>query len=283
MRRPPSSGYAPSGNGSIIAGGQVDVVMDGQFQGRVVVVTGGARGIGDAIIDGFVTRGGRAVSIDPGEPEQPRPATRYLSGDVRDRAAVERAFEDVDAHEGRVDVLVNNAGIQRVGLTDEMDPATWQSVIDVHLLGTWNCSAVALRRMKRQGSGAIVSIASVAGLVALPGRGPYSAAKAALMSLTRVMAVEVAGQGIRVNAVAPGFTRTPLVEQGLRDGSLREDWMIGEVPMRRLASASEIANVVRFLASDEASYVTGHTLVVDGGWTIQGIHQRPDWLESGSS
>ncbi len=98
-----------------------------------------------------------------------------------------------------------------------------------------------------------------------------------MLALTRVMAVELAELGIRVNAVAPGFTRTGLVEQALRDGSLQEDWMVAQVPMRRLATPREIAGVVRFLASEEASY-TGQCLVVDGGWTVQGITARPDWL-----
>lgn len=254
--------------------------MSGIFKGQVVVVTGGARGIGAAIVQTFVQEGARAVVLDPGDPEAWAPATRYLHVDVADRASVEAAFDSIDAIEGRVDVLVNNAGIQRVGLTDEIDPDEWERVVRTHLFGTYQCSAAALRSMKRRGSGSIITIASVAALLAMPGRGPYSAAKAAMASLTRVMAVEVAERGIRVNAVAPGFTRTPLIEQGIRDGSLQEDWMISEIPMRRLATPDEIARVVRFLASDDAAYITGQTIVVDGGWTIQGLHQRPDWLDA---
>lgn len=253
--------------------------MSGPFADRVVVVTGGARGIGDAIIRSFTEQGARAVSIDLGEPEETRPDTRYLQGDVGNLEAVEALFTDIDAHEGRVDVLVNNAGIQRVGLTDELDPATWRSVIDVHLFGTYHCSREALKRMRRQGSGSIVSVSSVASIVALPGRGPYSAAKGAISALTRTMAVEYAQTGIRINAIAPGFTLTKLVEQGFRDGSIDRTAMVSEIPMRRLADVTEIARVIRFLASDDASYLTGQTIVVDGGWTIQGIRDRPDWLD----
>ena len=101
-----------------------------------------------------------------------------------------------------------------------------------------------------------------------------------MMSLSRVMAVEVADLGIRVNAVAPGYTRTALIDQGLRDGSIRLEAMLAEVPMGRLATPEEIAGTVLFLASDDASYITGQTVVVDGGWTILGIHDRPDWLTS---
>src|SRR5579862_4174698 len=133
--------------------------------------------------------------------------------------------------------------------------------------------------MVEQQKGAIVSIASTAAFVGLPGRGPYSAAKAGIVSLTRSLSTEVATQGIRVNAVAPGFTRTQLIQQALDDGSLQEDWMVQRVPMRRLATADEIARVVRFLAGDEASYITGQTIVADGGWTIQGVNEAPAWLQ----
>jgi NAD(P)-dependent dehydrogenase (short-subunit alcohol dehydrogenase family) len=250
----------------------------GTFAGQVVVVTGGARGIGDAIVRAFVAEGARAVVADLGDPADPAPATRYLHCDITDRAAVDEAHRSVEREEGRLDVLVNNAGIQRVALTDRFDPEVWESVLDVHLLGAFHWSRLALRTMKRQRSGAIVSVASVAGLTGIPGRGPYSAAKAALMSLTRVMAVEVAELGIRVNAVAPGMARTALVEQGIADGSIDLDAMLDEIPMRRLASVEDIAKVVRFLASDEAAYITGQTIVVDGGWTVLGMHRRPDWL-----
>ena len=199
--------------------------------------------------------------------------------DVTDRTAVEAAFADIEATEGRVDILVNNAGIQRVGLTETFDPATWELVVQTHLMGTFHCSAMAIRSMREHGGGAIVQVASVAGLIALPGRGPYSAAKAAMMSLSRVMAVEVADLGIRVNAVAPGMARTAIVEEGIANGSIRLDTMLPEIPMRRLATTADIAAAVLFLASSDAAYITGQTLVVDGGWSILGMHDRPDWLQ----
>lgn len=253
--------------------------MDGRFEGQVVVVTGGARGIGHAIVRRVVAEGGRAVVPDLVDPEEPVRSTRYVRCDITDRDAVAAAHASIEATEGRLDVLVNNAGIQRVALTDQFDPDTWQQVIDVHLFGAFNWSRLALRSMKRQGSGAIVTVASVAGLMGIAGRGPYSAAKAGLMSLTRTMAVEVAELGIRVNAVAPGMALTVLVEQGIRDGSIDLDSMMTEIPMRRLATVDDIAKAVCFLASDDASYVTGQTLVVDGGWTILGMHRKPDWLK----
>jgi len=252
--------------------------MGGWLEGKVIVVTGGARGIGEAIVRRAVTDGARAVVADPDDPESPLERTRYVRCDVSDRASVEAFFASIADHEGGVDILVNNAGIQRVGFTETFDPVVWEQVIQTHLMGTFHCSALAIRSMRQRGAGSIIQIASVAGLIALPGRGPYSAAKAAMMSLTRVMAVEVAALGIRVNAVAPGSTRTALVEQGLRDGSLRLESILSEIPLGRLATPDEIAGTVLFLASPDAAYITGQTIVVDGGWSILGIHDRPEWL-----
>ena len=254
--------------------------MGGRFEGQVVVVTGGARGIGAAIVRRFVDEGASAVVPDLTDPETPAERTRYERCDVTDRAGVAAVIASIEAREGRLDVLVNNAGIQRVALTDGFDPEAWREVIEVHLFGAFHWSSLALRLMRRQRSGSIVTIASVAGLIAIAGRGPYSAAKAALMSLTRVMAVEVAELGIRVNAVAPGMARTALVEQGIANGSINLDGMLDEIPMRRLATTDDIAGAVAFLASDDAAYVTGQTIVVDGGWTILGMHDRPGWLRA---
>jgi NAD(P)-dependent dehydrogenase (short-subunit alcohol dehydrogenase family) len=255
---------------------------EGSFEGRVAVVTGAARGIGDAIAAGFLAEGARVVALDKLEPAEPREGVRYALADVSDPDSVAAAFAGIDEQEGRVDVLVNNAGIQRVGLVGRLPYEDWAAVIGTHLTGTFLCCTAAVPRMLDLGSGAIVSIASVAGFVGLPGRGPYCAAKAGIMGFTRALALEVAAHGIRVNAVAPGYTRTSLLQQALDDGSLREDWMLERVPAKRLAEPDEIARVVRFLASDAAAYVTGQTIVADGGWTVQGVSAAPDWLVSGN-
>jgi NAD(P)-dependent dehydrogenase (short-subunit alcohol dehydrogenase family) len=246
---------------------------------RVAVVTGASRGIGDAIARRLVSEGARVVSLDKAAPAAPRDGIRDVETDVSDPASVAAAFASVDAEEGACDVLVNNAGIQRVGLAGKLAFEDWQAVVGVHLTGMWLCCSEAIPRMTAQGrGGAIVSIASVAGFVGLPGRGPYSAAKAGIMGLTRVLATEAAAANVRVNAVAPGYTRTEMLQQALDDGSQQEDWMTASVPLDRLGDPDEIARVVCFLAGEGASYVTGQTILVDGGWTIQGTQAAPDWL-----
>lgn len=232
---------------------------------RVVVVTGGARGIGDAIIRAFVREGARAVSIDLGEPEDAIDGVRYLSGNVGDREQMEALFADIGASEGRIDVMVNNAGIQRVGLTETFDPDVWRQVVEVHLFGMFNCTALALPFMKRQGSGVILSMASTTAIVGVPGRGPYTASKGAISAWTRSLAVEVAEAGIRVNAVAPGTIATELAAKAVLTSDDAKQRILGRTPMKRLGEPREIADAVAYLASDAASYVTGEILVVDGG------------------
>lgn len=253
--------------------------MAGEFDGKVAIVTGGSRGIGGAIAAEMVRRGAAVASFDVAGPGEARDGVVDLEVDVADAGAVREATAEVVARLGRLDVLFNNAGIQRAAPTHMMDPEVWDLVVGVHLRGAFLCSAAAIPEMRKVGGGAIVSISSAAGYVGIPGRAPYSAAKAGILGLTRSLAVEVAPHNIRVNAVAPGFTRTPLVQQALDDGSLTEDWMRLEVPLDRLAEAVEIARPAVFLASGEASYITGQCIVVDGGWTVQGVSDRPDWLD----
>jgi NAD(P)-dependent dehydrogenase (short-subunit alcohol dehydrogenase family) len=254
--------------------------MAGEFAGKVAVVTGAARGIGDAIVIRFLEEGAKVFSLDLNDPDESRAGVTYLKADVTSPDSIARAFASIDSDAGQIDVLVNNAGVQRVNLAENMRPEDWHLVLNVHLTGMHLSCAEAIRRMRARGKGgAIVSIASAAGIVGIPGRGPYSAAKAGIESLTRVYATETATANIRVNAVAPGSTRTKLIEQGLRDGSIRGEWQVERIPMGRLAEPREIADPVVYLASDKASYITGQTLVVDGGWTVQGMVHIADWLQ----
>lgn len=254
--------------------------MEGEFSGKVAAITGAGRGIGDAIALRLLDEGAKVFSFDLNPPDEPRDGVTYLTVDVGNPASVADAFSRIDQDAGQIDVLVNNAGVQRVALAENMPLEDWHLVINTHLTGMHLCCAEAIRRMRARGKGgAIVSIASAAGIVAVPGRGPYSAAKAGIESLTRVYAVETAEARIRVNAVAPGSTRTKLIDEGLRNGSIRGEWQIERIPMGRLAEPSEIADPVVYLASDRASYITGQTLVVDGGWTVQGMVHIADWLK----
>lgn len=253
--------------------------MAGEFAGKVVAITGAARGIGDAIAERFIGEGARVFSLDLSDPDEPRPGVTYLRADVSEPESVAEAFAGIDRGAGQIDVLVNNAGVQRVALAENMSPADWSLVLNVHLTGMYLCCSEAIRRMRARGKGgAIVSIASAAGSVGIPGRGPYSAAKAGIEGLTRVYAVEGALANIRVNAVAPGSTRTKLIEEGIKNGSIRSEWQLERIPMGRLAEPHEIADPVLYLASERASYITGHTLLVDGGWTVQGMVHVADWL-----
>jgi NAD(P)-dependent dehydrogenase (short-subunit alcohol dehydrogenase family) len=253
--------------------------MPSRFDDQVVVITGGARGIGEAICRTFLEQGAQVVALDLLDPSEPPAGVRYIRADISDPASVGTAFADIEQHEHRVDVLVNNAGIQRVGLIGELPYEQWAAVIGTNLTGSFLCDSAVVPIMRRQGKGSIIHVASVAAFNGLPGRAAYTAAKAGLLGLTRVMAVELATAGVRVNAVAPGFTRTGLVDQAIHDGSLQEDWMLDRVPMGRLAQPREIAQVVRFLASDEASYVTGQVIIADGGWQVQAIGAAPGWLK----
>jgi NAD(P)-dependent dehydrogenase (short-subunit alcohol dehydrogenase family) len=251
------------------------------LSGQVAAITGAARGIGDEIAARLLRDGARVFAMDKLTPDQPREGVTYLETDVTSPDSVAAAFRTIDDQAGQIDILVNNAGIQRVGLVGKISFADFSAVVATHLNGFFLCASEAVPRMVKRGKGgAIVSIASTAAFVGLPGRGPYCAAKAGILGLTRALALEVAPSKIRVNAVAPGFTRTKLIEQGLADGSLQEDWMVARVPMRRLALVDEIAAAVRFLAGEESSYMTGQSIVVDGGWIVQGIPEAPEWLQA---
>lgn len=239
---------------------------------RRVVITGAARGIGAAIAAEFVAHDHDVVAFDLSDPAEPQEGVSYRRVDVSDPASVADAFAAFE----HLDVLVNNAGIQRVGLVGQQPVEEWLSVISTNLIGYYLCASQAVPRMPR--GGAVVSIASTAAFVGLPGRSAYSAAKAGVLGLSRTMAVELAGREIRVNAVCPGFTRTAFVQQGIDDGSLNLEWMMRRVPWGRMAEPTEIADAVYFLCSEKAAYVTGQALIVDGGWTIQGISDAPEWL-----
>jgi 3-oxoacyl-[acyl-carrier protein] reductase len=189
-----------------------------------------------------------------------------MAMDVTSIDSVENTFEQIYAKYGRLDALVNSAGIQKLTLLATMNWNDWSAVLEVNLMGTARCLQVAGRRMVQQGSGAIVNISSISADRGGVGRAPYAVSKAGVAALTRAAAVEWAGAGVRVNAVAPGYANTELIQAYVDSGKLELDPILRHIPMGRLADPMEIAGVVRFLCSADASYITGQIIAADGGF-----------------
>jgi len=243
-------------------------------------VTGGARGIGRAIAEKFVAEGATVTFADIDESVGQQTASELTAAgipvtfcrtDITVEADVQRAIEGIVARHGTLDVLVNNAGVNAYYDATAMTEAEWNRVFDVDLKGAWLCAKHALQPMKRAGRGSIVNIASIHASLTIAGMFPYAAAKAGLLGLTRSLALEYGPAGIRVNAILPGYTRTRLVEEWLRtqpDPVAMERRVIEIQPLRRMAAPADIANVVAFVASDEASAITGASLAADCGLGI---------------
>jgi NAD(P)-dependent dehydrogenase (short-subunit alcohol dehydrogenase family) len=252
----------------------------GRLDGKIAFVTGGARGIGRGIVEKFAAEGGTVTFADLDESageETVRElaaagiAASFCCTNITVEAEVRQAIEAVVARHGTLDVLVNNAGVNAYFDATEMTEAEWDRVFGVDLKGAWLCAKYALRPMKRAGRGSIVNIASIHALLTIPGMFPYAAAKAGLLGLTRSLAVEYGPLGIRVNAVMPGYTRTRLVEEWLQtqpDPAAMERRVVEIQPLRKMATPAEIANLVAFVASDEASAITGASLVADCGLSV---------------
>jgi NAD(P)-dependent dehydrogenase (short-subunit alcohol dehydrogenase family) len=233
---------------------------------RYAVVTGGGSGIGRATTTRLAADGIRVAVLDVRPPEESG-ADLVLAADVTDPDDVARAVKEVLGEFGRVDVLVNNAGITgspEATVCHETPVEEWDRVLAVNVRGPFLCTRAVLPAMLRQGSGHVITIASVAGLVAFPGRCAYTTSKGAAVQFTKSLAVDYAAAGIRANAVCPGMVDTPMTQWRLDDPELRARVEAG-IPLGRVARPEEIADAVSLLASDRLAYMTGHTLVVDGG------------------
>ena len=253
--------------------------MKVDLSNKVALVTGAARGIGQAIADLFAANGARVIYSDINHAEAKESAARSpgckaMALDVTDEAQVEATIHAIVKEYGRLDILVNNAGVNtltaRVTI-DEFPRSEWDRILNVDLNGVFLVSKAASRVMVAQGAGRIINIASIAGLVPLRLQCSYVAAKAGVVNLTRAMALELGPRGVLVNGIAPGSTLTEGTrklfygDNGLFRDSVRQ--MLAHVPLGRPAEPTEIAYAALFLAAPESSYVNGHILTVDGGWT----------------
>lgn len=247
------------------------------LEGQVAIVTGAGRGLGRAIAEEIVHAGGH-VAMAELDVEAGRQAAEELSAygvevrayplDVSDREQVDAAVESVVRDFGRLDILVNNAGVSHVGphIIDTTD-AAWHSSLAVMQTGVFYGMRSAARHMLPQGSGSVVNISSIRGFSPNPGRVAYCAAKAAVLMMTRVAAGEWARAGVRCNAVAPGVQRTPMWDADVARGAIDEDLYLGLVPAGRLGIPSEVGKLVVFLCSEDAAYINGSCIAIDGALT----------------
>ena len=239
-----------------------------RFKDKIVMVTGGAAGIGRVTAEAFAREGAKLAICDV-NPETGEAAAKSLGAeasfekvDVANETAVSEWTDQVVKRYGRIDVLVNNAGITRDALLLRMKAADWDLVMNVNLKGAFLCSRAVVRYMAQQRSGRIVNVASVVGVVGNAGQANYVASKAGLIGLTKTVAREFAARGITVNAVAPGFIETQMtavLSEKVKEGFL------SQIPLGRAGTPEEVAGAVTFLASDQAAYLTGQVLHVSGG------------------
>ena len=259
-----------------------------RLENRVALVTGASRGIGRAIAIALAEEGADIVincstSIKEAENvvlEIKRLGRRaeIFQADVADKAQVEMMVADAVQKFNRIDILVNNAGMATVGHSEEVEENVWRRGIDVMLTGVFFCSQAAGRRMIEQKSGRIINIASINGITAFPERACYCSAKAGVMALTKVLACEWAHHRINVNAIAPGYVKTELVQELASEGTLDVAELAERTPTKKLTCTEDIGKTAAFLASDDANNINGQTIVIDGGWTAYGYLES--WLKN---
>jgi 3-oxoacyl-[acyl-carrier protein] reductase len=242
----------------------------GSLEGKVALVTGGSRGIGAAISRELGRAGARvAVNYRSGKDAAEEIAGEIggvaMGANVGDPEEAKELLERVESELGDVDVLVNNAGVTRDTLIARMSDEEWEEVIETNLRGTFNTCRAVSRKMLRRRAGAIVNISSVVGVHGNPGQANYAASKAGIIGLTKALARELGARGVRVNVVAPGYITTELTDVLTEE---QTGLILGNTPLGRLGSPEDVAAAVRFLCSDDAAFITGDVLLVDGGLGI---------------
>ena len=240
-----------------------------RLENKKALVTGASRGIGKAIANRFLLEGAEVCGIGTKEPEdlalrieEAGGKFRWVTADLSDLNRVEEVIESCVKEAGGLDILVNNAGITKDNLSFRMSLEEWQKVLDINLSAAFLASRAAARAMIRKRAGSIINMASVVGIHGNGGQANYSASKAGLIGLTKSLALETAGRGVRVNAVAPGYIATDMT--AALPGEVQET-LLAHIPLKRIGAPEDIAAAVLFLASDESSYITGQVLPVDGG------------------
>ena len=251
------------------------------LSGRVAVITGGTSGIGLTLARGLARAGADVVPISRRQEQVDAAATEMetigrrslrLTADVSDRASLEKVLQQTVSTLGKVDILVNCAGITKRTPTLDVPEEEWASIIETNLTGSWRACQIFGRHMLEQGYGRIINIASLASFIGLFEVAAYTASKSGVAGLTRALAVEWGSRGVNVNAIAPGVFRTPL-NSGLLDGTQRGQEFLLRTPLHRFGALEELVGACVFLASDSASFVNGEVLTVDGGFLASGVNQ----------
>lgn len=253
-------------------------------KGKVLLITGAAQGIGFEIAQEFSKAGAKVVLSDINE-EKVKAAAQMLTGDaigskcdVTSEADLEKVIDEAIEHFGRIDILINNAGMQHVAMLEDFPTERFELLVKIMLTAPFIATKLVLPHMRKNGFGRILNMASINGLVGFAGKAAYNSAKHGVIGLTKVTALETAAEGITANAICPGYVDTPLVRNQLQDlaatrnvpfESVLEEVIFQLVPQKRLLDVKEIADLALFLASDAAKGMTGQAVVLDGGYTVQ--------------